>query len=564
MARKPAEPAVAEGAEALAEREARLRVEKLVLEQEKLKLETQTLGRVASRQGLWLEWLKAASVPVAVLSVFVTAIIGSVQLSQAAQARANERLDKAVTRLLAASAGERQTGVASLRLLLSERPEGFLFWQDPIALERRSTALHYMMIALASETDTRVQADIIAGLRALEVREAGQVAMDRGLQTAIEQSRSLAPTIRAAYIRQWREEARQEHIASSAPRTSTTADDAVADAGEASRDEQIEQLRITSDSTEAATRNRPALGISQAIAILTRQGAKATNYDGILCEGCDFSGITFGRGASFKGASLARAVFAKATLVGANFEDADLGGTSFIRADLTDAILTRTAAYPEAFVALQARRSAVVLYSPTPEFECATLHGADLGGQPLLRIGFSVLGDKGGAMIGTEAPAMAMAKIDPRTRLDRLGYVAQFSMSDSLRARLKLSDRKLHAAFVERWQFGLPGASTDAITARSTIFNRATTRTVAFGVVTAEDIPDLPDWQRAVFENFVLQSRLTGTDFGKSEFGGALKLLPNVGIRRSPPTEIKSCDALEKPPRRWSGRFGATVFSFEE
>jgi hypothetical protein len=67
-----------------------------------------------------MEWLKAASVPVANLGAAITLYVGFGQINQADENRSADRFDKALSRLASEKANERITGVSGLRLFVND------------------------------------------------------------------------------------------------------------------------------------------------------------------------------------------------------------------------------------------------------------------------------------------------------------------------------------------------------------------------------------------------------------------------------------------------------------
>ena len=157
------------------------RIEKLRLERRKLILDVSTAERTLSWHGTCLEWLKAATVPAALLGVFVTFLIGSSQLRQTQDARDSERFDKALSRLAALNVSERLTGVAGLRLFL-----------DPHDRARHAPALQFLVSALAIEENDVVQNAIYDTIRGLEKGTIAEEALSAALETAIKVNRATA------------------------------------------------------------------------------------------------------------------------------------------------------------------------------------------------------------------------------------------------------------------------------------------------------------------------------------------------------------------------------------
>src|SRR5580704_3328910 len=136
--------------------EAGSRIERLRLEKQKQILELRSLVRSLSWHGTSLEWLKAATVPAALLGVLVTFMIGSNQIQQTQDARDSERFDRALSRLASSSTNERLTGVAGLRL--------FLATQNNL---RHAATLQFLVNAAAIEDTDIVQNAILDVFRAI-------------------------------------------------------------------------------------------------------------------------------------------------------------------------------------------------------------------------------------------------------------------------------------------------------------------------------------------------------------------------------------------------------------
>src|SRR3712207_6007588 len=101
--------------------EALARLDKVDLEKDKLRLEQKVLNTQLSRAGRCLEWLKAATPPVAVISVAVTLWVGIGQIYQVEENRAADRFEKALNRLSSKEPNERIAGISSIRLFLSDQ-----------------------------------------------------------------------------------------------------------------------------------------------------------------------------------------------------------------------------------------------------------------------------------------------------------------------------------------------------------------------------------------------------------------------------------------------------------
>jgi hypothetical protein len=164
--------------------------EKSVLETEKLSLEKRLLEHQLSVQGLLMAWLRATSVPVALLGAILAFFVGFSQLRQGADNQAADRFDKALTRLASSRPDERMTGVSGLELFLNDG--------SPLLQKQ---ALQFLINGLSLETDPRVRGAILDGLSDLLPGRPSQVALDAGLRTAVERDRNLTRSILANWQR---------------------------------------------------------------------------------------------------------------------------------------------------------------------------------------------------------------------------------------------------------------------------------------------------------------------------------------------------------------------------
>jgi hypothetical protein len=138
--------------------------QKRELEMRKLSLEQRLLTRQLSLQGLLIEWLKAAAVPVTLLGAITAFFIGFGQLRQNAENQTAERFDKSLTRLASERADERMTGVSGLQLFLHARDTSL-----------QEQTLQFLINALSLERDSRVQGailDVVAGITPGAVQQA--------------------------------------------------------------------------------------------------------------------------------------------------------------------------------------------------------------------------------------------------------------------------------------------------------------------------------------------------------------------------------------------------------
>jgi hypothetical protein len=316
-----------------------------------------------SAQGVILEWLKASTVPAALLGVLVTFMVGSGNLRESQENRVADRFDKALARLASANARERVTGVFGLKLFLGER--------NP---EHQRQALHYLVDAAGFETDPHVQDAIGTALDDLPKYRLAQRALDEGLKDALDRNRSLT----AAIVRAWpdrRELALRELAAErDGPRKPSSL--AV---------ELWTRLRAEAGPFAGLPLEQSTLlhGSARAVSALARAQAKQTNFRDIYCEGCDFRGAPDLSGAHFDEAYLKGANFSGVRLRGAHFTDSDLSGARFDNANLQNADLF-TLAVKASLITDPVSYSRVV-GGGVPSLTCARLEGADLSGLPLVR-----------------------------------------------------------------------------------------------------------------------------------------------------------------------------------
>ena len=167
------------GRDELDNAEARARIEKVALEQEKLRLESRALRRQLSLHGLLLEWMKAATVPAAVLGVLVTYIIGTWQFRETEEGRAADRFDKALSRLATPdNALARMTGVAGLRQFLADGKD-----------EHQLEAVRYLVTTIAQEKTAEVRKAVLDAFS--DAGHFNQQSKDDALRVAVELNRSL-------------------------------------------------------------------------------------------------------------------------------------------------------------------------------------------------------------------------------------------------------------------------------------------------------------------------------------------------------------------------------------
>lgn len=470
-----------------------------------------------SRQGLWLEWLKAASVPIAILSVFVTGFLGMSQLNHAVQTRIDERLDKAATRLASDKEAERISGVAGLRLLISEtRP-------DP---GRQGAALQFLINALAMESSPIVQSTIFDALRTIKSGDVSQAVLDGGLATAIERNRNLTATIASA-IEGLREQRWRERLSQTTGRDFAGMDGPL-QAGEIDSvplEAYRETLSPPTDFTAAlALDQRTRLqGLAKAVAMLTRSGGQAVNYSAIYCEDCDLSQARLD-GADFRDAFLKNATFAHAHLAGANFRNADLGGTGFFGADMSKSDLTWTLSAPSSALHKNVARHAGD-DERLPILECTDLRGADLTGRPLVWLDMNS-DDPDHLWIRMSSAALRRARMDKTTRLKALGVMGSTWVTDARMSTLSEAKRRDWQSSVKANQapviLGLYDPSGEPTRARLQEPPAGLDAFFTHTIVTNAHLPDIQDlgmqraWATKLLTRFLGQASWASTSVPSS------------------------------------------------
>ena len=92
------------------------RIKNLKLTNEKLELETKILQHQRSAMGVLLEWLKAGALPAAIITVFVSLLLGIEQIRQQSLTRENQRIEKNISLLVDSNRQAKLAGVAGLGL----------------------------------------------------------------------------------------------------------------------------------------------------------------------------------------------------------------------------------------------------------------------------------------------------------------------------------------------------------------------------------------------------------------------------------------------------------------
>ena len=405
--------------------EAQKRIEKLSLEQETLRLEKRSLLRQLSWTGVLLEWLKAATVPAAVLGVLVTYIVGLGQFREAEEARAADRFDKSLTRLASDKASDRITGISGLRLFLSEPSQS-----------RHTAALHFLINALSLETDPIVQSSILDVFTGQDVRGIEVAALNSALKTAVERDRSITASILAsAHTRV--DELRRERLSQLLKRP---ADQIAMPIAQQLLDQLpfSDYLTLLTISSWPFDRTAPSefmslKGLVGAINALIKIGAKVEDFSGIFCEDCDFKSAGSLPHSNFDNAFLYRAEFDHVDLNHSSFKDADIRQTSFFAADLSGANFSRR----------WTNLLATTWPQSLPIFECADLRGANLTGVVLMLAEVRLEDETHKKMnVGITVPKILSAKIDKSTVIRSIQIASTKTTTDKFIAGLGGDEKK--------------------------------------------------------------------------------------------------------------------------
>jgi hypothetical protein len=388
---------------------------KTELELEKLVLERRVLQRQLSTQGILLEWLKAAAVPVTLLGAILAFYIGFGQLKQSGEAQTAERFDKALTRLASEQPDQRMTGVEGIRL--------FLRVQEP---EWHLQALSFLINTLALEKNTQVQGAILDAIVGIKPGQIEASSLNEALNTAVERNRSLARSILDSYKigiqqNQWLRLAK--FGLPDFPRNTKTGPIPEKLISELSFKQYLDFISAEHSPFDDMRTEEgvPLSGLSAAISALIRAGAKVTDFRGIYCRDCDFTPAKNLDGVNFDDSYLPSTDFSHLSLKQATFRNANLTRSIFFAADLTGADLS------EDFVVLDfygVRRG-------FPYLECANLRGADLSGLALAEVYryFSTIysGDQSQRVL---APRLLSVQIDNSTKMKTFDIVILTEVSD--------------------------------------------------------------------------------------------------------------------------------------
>jgi hypothetical protein len=146
------------------------------------------LARQLSLQGLLIEWLKAAAVPVTLLGAILAFFIGFGQLRQTSEYQVAERFDKALTRVASERADERMTGVSGLQIFLHGRDSSL-----------QEQTLQFLINALSLEKDNRVQGAILDTLAGITPGSIPRATLNAALDNAVKRNRNLTQLVFSAW-----------------------------------------------------------------------------------------------------------------------------------------------------------------------------------------------------------------------------------------------------------------------------------------------------------------------------------------------------------------------------
>lgn len=411
----------------LARIETQSRIDKLEKEKQKLDLETELLTKQLSRSGRAMEWLKALTVPAALIAAWVTYLSATRQSDSAAENRAADRFDKALARLASEKFNDRITGIAGIRQFL----------QKSNSPQLQEQALQFLVNAASIETNPQIQDAIQETFTALKPGQVSQTALDNALQTAVERSRILTASI----IEAWpgRVEQNKKQRLAQMPALHLRAEDIsspIPDSliGNLSLKEYQAVLEYeTGPFTNALTEERlPLKGLAKLIPRLMKLGGKHQDFSGIYCKDCDFTGIVGLDGCQFNNAHLAGADFSHVSLRGASFQDSNIDGTFFYASDLTGANLSNKA-YHGYETGTPSNHGTISFRFPY--LECAKLEGANLTGLVVAVLDRGLGHSSTIINIDTSslvvwAPSVSNISIDTTTKMDAFTIVVKTVISD--------------------------------------------------------------------------------------------------------------------------------------
>lgn len=346
---------------------------KLESEREKLLLERRSLVRQLSWVGEVREWLKAATVPAALVGVIVTFLVGAKQVHEIQENRSSDRFDKALARLASANIRERMTGVSGLQMFLSENDT-----------TRKEASLLFLVGSMAAEVDAAAQDAILNVFRTMDVDNLPTGIADSALNAAIARNRAIFTTAIAEHFTKLTE-AERSIVVKSLNVNPQELD------GPFIPEKHLSALTIDHLRSLLSVKKSPLgqisadnlkelSGLASIITTLVRKGAKSSDFRNIFCENCDFTSAKNLPKADFSGSFLKSANFSAVNLSESSFRDADIGGALFFGADLTKSDLSQTSRADTPAETSQLVRNNAFF----PVLVCSKLQGANLSGQVFL------------------------------------------------------------------------------------------------------------------------------------------------------------------------------------
>jgi uncharacterized protein YjbI with pentapeptide repeats len=411
------------------------------LEIEKLIRERKLLDRQLSTQGLLIEWLKAAAVPVTLLGAILAFYTGFGQLQQASRSQAADRFDKALTRLSGDRVEEKLTGISGLQLFLGSQDVQF-----------QEQTLQYLVNALSLEKDDRIQGAILDTILGIKPEIVPQAALNSALSNVIARNRNLTELI----DKSWRKQilAEQIRLVTSYNIDGVKLDHDINEIPAAiiaklSTDQYLKLISLYhGEFNQINTENTLILrGLIQAMEILFTKGALINDFHAIYCEACDFRSAKGLKDSNFDNSHLSRANFSHLDLHNSSFHNADVGGTDFFAADLSGANLRLSNSTLRN--AIPSKGYAYML----PVLECTTLYGADLTGQPLIFFARRTNADKTEEEINSVD--FRQTRINSSTKMESFSVINVTEVTDSYLKKYPL-DGDFHLNRDRRGMFADP------------------------------------------------------------------------------------------------------------
>ena len=415
------------------------------LEAAKVGLEVRALRRSLTRSGRFLQWMQAASVPIAAASLIATIVFQTYQISSASDAQHDDLYQRLVSRLTSKDRSERLSGVFGFQEALPQLE----------SKRARSTCIQ-LLGSLEMEEDQIVQDALVETLTHGDGPCMRAGTRDEMTRRVIAANQVLAKNLREAsdgrHVKRLRDQVRSLlHLGPAESGADLT--------GEVYElDNELDMLSPTDSMgldvyagaydfvTEAERRMLRGAG-----RLLTRlaSGSNVKDLSNIYCEECDFSRGDLA-GANFKDSFLRGSDFSFSSLQGSSFDGADLRNVIFYGADLRRSNMRfsseRDENHQEVLAAV--RRSSWDAVAEPPRLDCADLRGADLAGRPLAWVEIDY--DRGSPGAVTPPPD------DPR-KATRHAYVWVPALG---RARIDRSTNFRPVTFV--WSVGIGKPSKEA------------------------------------------------------------------------------------------------------